>query len=555
MNILAQLTSWSAERRPARRGRSPRAGRLRFESLEIRQLLAVTAGDFDGDGFEDLAIGYPGEDVGGVFDAGAVNVIYGSANKLTSGANRYINQDIVGVQGAAEAGDRFGAALVTGDFNGDGYDDLAVGVPGEDVGAVRSAGAVNVFYGSAGFGLTSDGDDLWHQDASGVLDAAEGGDAFGESLAVGDFNGDGYDDLAIGVPGENVGGVVDAGAVSVLPGGVGGLTSAGDQFWHQDKAGVLDSAESDDRFGSSLAAGDFNGDGRDDLAIGVPDEDVDGRYDWRGGPCQDRFGIYCPDGWPDSVVWSDAGAVNVLRGSATMLTATGDQFLQQHRLSSIDDFLEGNAYGFALAAGDFENDGMDDLAIGVPGEQVGDAGSAGVVYVKSGSADMLQDGQFWNQDRTGVLGEADSHDNFGAALATGDFDGDGYDELVIGAPGEDVGTAYNAGGVNVLYGSAAGLTGSGDQLFKQSNPGLLDQSEDDDVFGAALVAGDFNGDGFDDLAVNAPGEDLGAVTDAGAVDVLFGTATGLLVTGNQFWHQDISGILDAAEDGDGYSSS
>jgi hypothetical protein len=156
---------------------------------------------------------------------------------------------------------------------------------------------------------------------------------------------------------------------------------------------------------------------------------------------------------------------------------------------------------------------------------------------------MLQDGyQEWYQDRTGVLGEADYHDNFGAALVTADFDGDGYDELVIGAPGEVVDTADNAGGVNVLHGSAAGLTESGDQLLKQSNPGLLDQSEDDDAFGAALAAGDFNGDGFDDLAVNAPGEDVGGVTDAGAADVLFGTATGLLVTGSQFWHQDISGI-------------
>src|SRR4029453_7631473 len=153
------------------------------------------------------------------------------------------------------------------DFNGDGFADLAVGVPFEDVVAINDgAGAVNVLYGSS-TGLTASGDQFWTQDATGT-DTSEAGDNFGGFVATGDFDGDGFTDLAIGVPFENVGAIVNAGAVNVLYGSNVGLTDEGAQFWTQDSSGVLDAAEDFDNFGTSLAAGDFNGDGRSDLAIG-----------------------------------------------------------------------------------------------------------------------------------------------------------------------------------------------------------------------------------------------------------------------------------------------
>jgi FG-GAP repeat len=124
------------------------------------------------------------------------------------------------------------ASPVQADSMGDGRADLAVGVWQEDVEAVSNAGAVQVLYGSAS-GLDRPGNQLWHQDVSGIVDAAEAGDQFGFALATGDFNGDGLADLAVGVPGEDVAGVSDAGAVQVLYGTPSGLERPGNQFWHQ----------------------------------------------------------------------------------------------------------------------------------------------------------------------------------------------------------------------------------------------------------------------------------------------------------------------------------
>src|SRR5207249_835937 len=116
---------------------------------------------------------------------------------------------------------------------------------------------VAVLYGS-GSGLTAKGDDLWTQGSRGIRGAAEAGDHFGAALAVGDFNHDGYADLAIGVPGENVGKAANAGAVAVLYGSGSGLTAKGDDLWTQGSGGIRGAAEAGDGFGSALAAGDFN---------------------------------------------------------------------------------------------------------------------------------------------------------------------------------------------------------------------------------------------------------------------------------------------------------
>lgn len=233
--------------------------------------------DFNGDGFADLAVGALQEDIGSVVDAGAVNVIYGSAGGLAALDNQLWNQNSASIQEIAETSDRFGAALAAGDFNGDGFDDLAVGVPGEG-GGIFGTGAVNVLYGSVS-GLSANGNQLWTQDSANIKDVAEVADGFGAALGAGDFNGDGRDDLAVGVPTEDVNvcsfawcGRADAGAVNVIYGSVTGLTAANNQFWTQDSSGIQGVVGSTEGFGFSLATGDFDHDGVADLAVGVPCE-------------------------------------------------------------------------------------------------------------------------------------------------------------------------------------------------------------------------------------------------------------------------------------------
>jgi hypothetical protein len=136
---------------------------------------------------------------------------------------------------------------------------------------------------------------------------------------------------------------------------------------------------------------------------------------------------------------------------------------------------------------DFDNDGFPDLAIGVIGEDAGTEGAVNVLYGSTGGLTGVG-GQFFTQDSPRVPGAAEPDDSFGAALAVGDFDRDGFADLAIGVPHEDVGTIADAGAVNVLYGSTGGLTGTGSQIFTQNSPGVPDSVEFDDFFGGALAA-------------------------------------------------------------------
>jgi hypothetical protein len=530
---LFHLPTFGSKKSLGKRSSRRKSRRLAHEQLDARRVLAVVFGDFDGDGFDDMAAGVPGEDVGDLADAGAVNVIYGTIWGLNSSGNQIWHQDVENVEGVAEAGDRFGASLAVGDFNNDGYDDLAIGVPGEAVGDIQEAGAVNILFGSAN-GLTASGDRLIHQDYSGVQEVAEAMDRFGAVLSTGDYDGDGYDDLAVGVANENLGGAQDAGIVQIFYGFSGGVSTGADVIFQQGANGMAGSAERYDFFGAALASADFNHDGYTDLAVGAPGEDGSGLY--------------------------DTGAVSIIYGSSAGLSSTNDQLYTQDTASVPDASEAWDNFGSSLAAGDFDNDGYADLAIGSPNEDhaggLTDAGMVHVMYGWNGFGFDPARHQVWHQDSAWIEGAAESYDYYGSALTAGDFNGDGRDDLAIGVPGEAVGNLYSAGAVNLLYGTAAGLALNGDRIYHQDVANVAGVAQSYDYFGSTLAAGDTNNDGYADLAVGSPWDNDGGVANSGLVHVFRGQNSYDLRTDNDtLWHQDSANIDGVAELNDNFGGS
>ena len=192
---------------------------------------------------------------------------------------------------------------------------------------------------------------------------------------------------------------------------------------------------------------------------------------------------------------------------------------------------------------DFDGDGYADLAVGVPGESLRGKRAAGAVQVLYGSASGVTDhDQLWHQGRTGVKGALEKGDGFGSVLTSSDFDADGFADLAIGIPREGIGGRATVGAVQVLYGSPEGLTASGDQIWHQGKPGVPGKNEAGDGFGNSLVSGDFDADGFADLAIGIPGEDVGSLSDAGAVVVLRGSRSGLTSRGAETVRQGRDGL-------------
>jgi hypothetical protein len=215
---------------------------------------ALAIGDFDADGAGDLAVGVPGDRVGEALDAGAVNVIRRSGRGLHAAGDRRFNEDTAGIKGQASTGEGFGSALAAGDFSRNGADDLAIGVPGEQVAGHVGAGAVSVLYGARGRGLRERADQRLTQDSAGLKGRAETANRLGGAIGTGDFDDDGVEDLAIGVPGDVVGAHGNGGAVQAIYGTGGGLRGRGDERWTQATSGVK-GEPGNGRFGSALAAG------------------------------------------------------------------------------------------------------------------------------------------------------------------------------------------------------------------------------------------------------------------------------------------------------------
>jgi hypothetical protein len=450
---------------------------------------AVVAGDFNGDGVDDLVSGIPGNDCDFVvWDCGATVLRLGVRGAgLAAAATRQIQMTGPGDPAFAE----FGATLAAGDFNGDGRDDLAVGMPGYGV-DFDDEGAVQVHFGDEFVGLTS-GLALLREGLLGFPGFPIPNDRLGRALAVGDFDGDGFDDLAVGIPGD----LASKGMVTVAHGASGGLIPFSGYVMKQGLEGLPDVPEQGEEFGYALAAGDFNRDGFDDLAIGVPSED-------------------------------DVGAVLVVFGSQFSLIFANHEYFSLFDLGGVHQ--PGSRFGATLAAGDFNDDGAEDLAIGAPEYDgafgIVDIGLVTMIYGTTGGFLPFPGFVHLNEGSL-VSASFEATDKFGSALATGDFDADGTDDLAIGIPGENYSVFVPDSGAVVVASGRRTAIGPGEARYIA--PGLFpqrmvpDAPEGAPAYGSALATGDFDDDGHADLAIGAPKRDLvNVLGDVGGVVVLRG---------------------------------
>ena len=394
---------------------------------------AVAAGDINGDGYDDAVLGVPEADAGVLINTGRILVRFGPA---------FADSTTI-LPPAPQASSDFGSALACGDIDGDGFADVIAGAPDESVGITSDVGRAYVFYGPS---LTTSAP----IDLPGLAASSD----FGRAVALGDINGDGNLDIFVGAPEAPVSGQTAGIVASAFDGVTLALITTRSN----------PAPNSGDQFGIALATTDVNGDGTTDLIVGEPNGSVGALV--------------------------EAGRVHVYQGPGLIASAILNEPVPQQSAE----------LGRALAAGDINGDGFGDFAAGVAdGQPLGvvDAGEVIVFFGPGFSTVQLR-------EPTIEMGA-----DFGSALAIGDVNGDGNDDLVVGAEDatgdSSAGAKSDAGEAFVFYGPT--LT-TNEQLV----PVVV---HDDDDFGFSATMGDFNNDGLADPLIGAKDGEVTGILDQG----------------------------------------
>ena len=466
-----------------------------------------SAGDVNGDGFCDVIVGANLYD--GQTNEGRAYVFYGNSSGLSSTP--------IWTAGSGQANAQFGYSVSTvGDVNGDGFSDVIVGAYLYDNGQTNE-GRTFIYHGSAS-GLSAS--DNWTAESDQV------GSNFGSSVSsAGDVNGDGYSDVIVGAP-DYDNGKITGGRAFVFHGSASGLSIAAN--W------TAENNQFESKFGASVStAGDVNGDGYADVIVGAEwfgngqtqegkayvfhgsASGISAAANWTAesnqananfGKSVSTAGDVNGDGYSDVIVGaenfdngqSNEGGTFVYYGSSLGLSATANWTAEIN--------LANANFGRSVStAGDVNGDGFSDVIVGAPGYTNG-----GRAYVYHGSALGLPATSNWNA----VINLANA--NFGHSVSiAGDVNGDGYSDVIVGAPGYT-----NGGRAYVYHGSSAGLLGSSNWTA-EINQGSAN-------FGNSVsTAGDVNGDGYSDVIIGADLFDNGQ-TNEGRAYVYHGSSTGLL---------------------------
>lgn len=385
------------------------------------------AGDVDGDGISDIISGAPGADPGGLLNAGSVYVYSGATGALLhqfdgTAPNQWFGQSVAGA----------------GDVDADGFGDLIIGSPVASPNGVTQSGSMHVYSGSSGA--------LLYQ-----VDGAQQNGHFGFAVSsAADFNQDGYDDFLIGAPDETHQNFASGGAVYVYSGIDGSLL------------GQVTGADHHEDFGYAVSlAGDCNGDGLMDFAVGAP------------GAHQSSW-LYDPNG---------AAYVHAGGTGARILSVVGSSEDQMGRA--------------VAAAGDVNNDGYDDIVVGAPdGHWYNTSWIPAYAIVYSG-----RNGQ--QLHRWPVYSDFHGY----SVAGVGDINADGHDDVLVGTPGADLGWTTDCGTANVYSGASGSVL-------------LQFEGEHGDQLGFAVAGvGDVDGNGTPDFAIASPYRDVGA-TNTGTIEVI-----------------------------------
>jgi hypothetical protein len=439
---------------------------------------AIAAADLNGDGAADIIIGAPSADPGGRLSAGTVYVVYGGPN--ISGNVFLTTTTFTGPRLSGKASlDQFGESLAVGDFNGDGVADLAVGASF----SLSSKGTVYLFFGRVG---SFSSVDLASQQAPLTVTGAQAEDRAGGAIALGDLDGDGLDELIIGARRASPSGRASAGQVHIIR---GSRTFSGTVDLATSPGIVIKGPTAGEEFGSSLATGDVDGDGKDDLLIGAQFASPSGR--------------------------SKAGAAYLVKGRSPLVNI--DLASQPADLKIIgaaaNDYL-----GNAVALGDLDGNNRADLVLGANGRLTSRGAAYGLLWGSSGLTGTVD---LASQTPWAVLEGANSFDDLGGAVGTGDLDLDGAADLLAGASRADpspsrqnFGILYGLAGVRTTVQHSPLAVATPDLEVWGANPG--------DRTAAAFAVADITKDAKPDLIIAAPRADSFLGVQAGRIYLLAG---------------------------------